>query len=153
MALQTKTGVAPSDKGNGAANFAMDGTAIDLQAPPNWSITVYNINPKQPDADSPNFGKSVVIISEVLGIDPSQKPGNTDNKRTYQRTLTKLGMASITREPTGANTWIVKPANPPRQAIKQPDTQKPAEPAKPAAPVAPPAPVPAAQPKPQGENF
>jgi len=171
-ALQTRTAVAPSDKGNGAVNFSMDGTAVDLQTPPNWSVTIYNINPKLPEAETPNFSKCVAIVSETLGLDPNQKAVSSDNQRTYLRTLTKLGMASVTRDPSGANTWIVKPANTPRQAIKQVEAPKPVEAAKPAAPVPAPPPAapaqlkpaaPAVEPKPaapapaekkgEGENF
>jgi len=161
-ALQTKTSIPPSDKGNGALNFSMDGTAIDLQAPPNWRITVYNVNPKQPDQDSPNFSKCVGIIEEALGVDQSKKPASQGGQ-TLMRTQTKLGLADIARNPTGANTWTVVPSAPSvkktveSSAQPTPQSQPQAQPApkpeaKPAAPAPPAAPTPP-QKKPDGETF
>jgi hypothetical protein len=151
-ALQNQFGILPMELAAGGFALNTDGARIEVQPPPNWSASVYNINPKGPETETANFKVCMDLVIKSLGIDMTQKPVEAGNGKTYLKTSSKLGSISMMRDPATGNSCLIRPIGqwtptPPAKVdngagvVQQPRParQVPQAPVAPAAPPRPPA--------------
>ncbi|MCY3021253.1 MAG: hypothetical protein NTW87_19740 [Planctomycetota bacterium] len=150
-ALQARIGVLPMDLAAGGYALSTDGVRVEAQPLPNWSVSLYNINPRTPEVETPNFKACLETTAAALGLDVTQKGVESDNGKTYLKTVSKVGNVSVVRDPANGNSCVIRPiqalvpqAPNPNQPVdlvapKAPDRHKPAVPAVPIAPPKPPA--------------
>ncbi len=131
--LQEKTGAAPLELAAGAIAFSSEGARVEIQPPPNWSINIYNVNPKNPEVETEGFKACLATVAMTLGVDTTQKPVVSENGKSYLKSTSKLGSMSLVRDPATGNSCTIRP-------LQQLNTPKPAgdagKPAEPAAPKA-----------------
>lgn len=154
--LQAQVNIAPMDTAGGGFAVASEGARLEVKPPPNWNITIYNVNPKTPEVETDKFKEMLETTVKSLQIDMTPKPVESANGKTYLKTTSKLGSISLIRDPANGNSCLIGPiqqfVNPPAQtpAVKAPAVAAPAAPnpfapqvqAQPVAP-APEAPAPA----------
>jgi hypothetical protein len=137
LTIQNKTGVLGVNKGDGSVCFSMTGATLDLLPLPNWNVTLYTINPKNPNVESDAFKNCANVVCEVLGLDPAQKPSaSAGSNHTQIKTMSKFGPVTVIRDPSGANTWMVRPVPTPTKPAYSPNVIAP-----------PPTPIPTPAPK------
>jgi hypothetical protein len=110
--LQTKLNIAPMDLPGGGFALAPEGARLEVQSPPNWSVTLYNINPKTPEVETDNFKAVLDVVARSLNMDMSQKPTPADNGKTYLKTTSKIGLVSVIRDPNNGNCCTIRPIGP-----------------------------------------
>lgn len=135
--LQAHLNLAPMDTAGGGFALAADGARLEVKSPPNWNITIYNVNPKTPDIETEKFKEMLKATIASLQIDMAPKPIESANGKLYLKTSSKLGSISLIRDPANGNSCVIGPIQqwvaPPVQA-KDPN-QPAAAPGAPAAPV------------------
>jgi len=107
--LQGKLAVAPMDLAGGGFAVTTEGMRLEILPAGNWSISLYNINPKTPEAETDNFKKALQSTAAVLGIDLTQKAMESANGKTYLQTICKLGNVSLVRDPANGNSCVIRP--------------------------------------------
>jgi len=127
--LKTRLQMVPIPLANGGYKFSMDGAHLEVVTTPSWQIMIYNINPKQPEAETDSFKTLLAAVVSNLGINMNQKPVEAATGKSYLRTVSKMGAISLERDPAAGNSALIRPMTPtPAVDVAQPA---------PAAPVAP----------------
>jgi hypothetical protein len=93
---------------NGGYFFEIAGARLEVQPMPNWSITLYNKNMKNPGEETGDFKKYLNIIAMRMSIDISKTPTELNGK-TYLRTPSKLGTVTLIRDAANGNSCTIKP--------------------------------------------
>lgn len=119
--LQNKTGVQPASSPDGGFTFTADGARVEVRPQPNWSISIYNINPAAPTTETDGFKQCFEAVATALALDLSATPTVTDAGVTNLKTSSKLGNLSVQRDPANGNAYLIRPLGP--------RTLKPAQPA------------------------
>ncbi len=107
--LQTKIAQPPLDLADGGFAFSVDGARVEVQPPPNWSVTIYNVNPKAQDAETDSFKTFMAAATAALGVDLSPKPVVSENGKSYLKTVSKAGPLSLVRDPATGNSCMIRP--------------------------------------------
>jgi hypothetical protein len=108
-ALQKQFGIMPMELAAGGFALNTDGARIEVTPPPNWSASVYNINPKAPETETANFKVCMDLLIANFGIDMTQKPVEAGNGKTYLKTSSKMGSISMMRDPATGNSCMIRP--------------------------------------------
>ena len=134
-----------SDLATGGYAFQLDGARLEVQPMPSWSVTIYNLNAQQAETETDNFKKLMGVVAAELGFDAAQKGTTLSSGKLSLQASTKLGNATIVRDPQNGNSVFITP-NARRVIVPaKPAADATAAPAQPGtAPAPAPAPVPAA---------
>lgn len=108
-ALQGKLGVMPIDLAAGGYAAHVEGARVEVQPVPNWSISLFNINPKTPDQETSNFKLCLETVTAALAVDMTQKAVESANGKRYMKTSCKLGSVSLVRDPANGNSCMIRP--------------------------------------------
>lgn len=139
--LKNRLQMVPIPLANGGYKFSMDGAHLEVVTTPSWQIMIYNINPKQPEAETDSFKTLLAAVVSNLGINMNQKPVEAATGKSYLRTVSKMGAISLERDPAAGNSALIRPMTPtPAVDVAQPAPAAPApapvapQPGQPAAP-------------------
>jgi len=107
--LQAQMNMAPMDTAGGGYAVAVDGARLEVKSPPNWNITIYNVNPKTPEIETDKFKELLAATVKSLQIDMTPKPIESANGKLYLKTTSKLGSISLIRDPANGNSCTIGP--------------------------------------------
>lgn len=146
--LQKKLGVLSMELAAGGYALNVEGTRVEVQPMPNWSVNIYNINPKQAEVETDTFKIAMLTVAVEFGIDLAQKAVESANGKTYLQSSCKMGSVSVVRDPANGNSCMIRPIQTLAPAAPQVQPQPPAAvgkapaPTQPAPPKTPPTPAP-----------
>jgi hypothetical protein len=109
--LKKRTQLMPMGLANGGYRFDMAGAHLEVITTPSWSITIYNINPKD-TTETQDFKMLMEIVTAQLAINTNQKPVETATGKTFLQTASKLGRISLERDPEMGNSCKIRPVIP-----------------------------------------
>jgi hypothetical protein len=108
--LKTQLGQLPLDLNNGGYKFSREGALMEVQMPPAWSVTIYNVNIPKPEVETDDFKILYTGATTVLGINTQQNPVVSGNGKSYLRTASRMGNIVLERDPGNGNLCIIRPA-------------------------------------------
>lgn len=104
IALQTKTGAVPTEQGGGGYSVTLVGSKVEVQPPPNWSVCIFNVNPRDMGNDTDDFKNCFSAVATSLGVNTTLSAGNV----TFT-TTSKMGNISIARDLANGNFVMIRP--------------------------------------------